>query len=213
MPGKRLLMRLLRRLVFPVLVILWIWLVLYPNPANLVFSVQRIFDPNVDPEAAAPLAAQMPPDPEAIEEAVLEIVPYSYDWQTYGMPWYCPTVEQILDKGKGDCKARALLLASLLEAKGIPYTLNYSPVHVWVHYESKQPTVSENDQVSFYTQDPETGERSWHMPSIPFRAIWDEFCDDLWWPMPVARKVLLFIGLILLVWLRIRHWNWVKGVS
>ncbi|GAG43530.1 unnamed protein product, partial [marine sediment metagenome] len=110
-------------------------MILYPNPLNLVTSVQRIVNPNVDPVAVASLSKDMPSDPAAIERAVDQQIPYSYDWETHGMPWYLPSVEEVVQKGKGDCKARALVLASVFEAKEIPYTLNLSPIHVWVEYE------------------------------------------------------------------------------
>jgi len=54
------------------------------------------------------------------------------------MPWYCPTIKKVLERGEGDCKARALVLASVLEAKNIPYQVHSSPIHVWVDYEGKQ---------------------------------------------------------------------------
>ncbi|MFC1999330.1 transglutaminase domain-containing protein [Chloroflexota bacterium] len=187
--------------------------VLYPNPGNLVATGQRIFNPSPDPDAVASLAETMPSDAEAIKIAVKEMIPFSCDWETYGMPWYCPTVPQVLEKAKGDCKARALVLASILEAKGIPCTINYSTVHVWVEYENKEVSASENDEVKLFQQDPVTGERSVGIPSISSTAIKNEFLDTLWRPMPMTRKALLFCGLAVLVWLRLRHWKRVLGTK
>ena len=208
---RRFCLRLSRRLVFPLIVILWVLFVLYPNPGNLVVTAQRIAGPSPNPLAVAPLADNMPSDPAAIEGAVKGLIPYSCDWEVYGMPWYCPTVEQVLEKGKGDCKARALVLASILEVKEIHYTMNYSLVHVWVEYEDREVSASESEEVKLYKQDPVTGEKSVQIPSISSKAIWDEFLDSLWRPMPVARKVLLFCGLAALVWLRLRHWKRIVG--
>ena len=192
------------RRYFPLPVFLWILLILYPNPLNLVTSVQRIVNPNVDPVAVASLSKDMPSDPAAIERAVDQQIPYSYDWETHGMPWYCPSVEEVLQKGKGDCKARALVLASLFEVKNIPYTLNLSPIHVWVHYEEKKETPSENPGVKFYEQDPETGERSFKVPEIPVNDVMDSFEQGFWEPMPEVRKALLLCGLTSLIGLRLR---------
>ena len=104
------------RRYFPLVFVLWILFVLYSNPLNLIISIQRVL--NFDA------------DPAAIEKAVLAIIPYRYDWELYGMPWYCPTIEEVLARGKGDCKARALVLASVLEAKSIPYQVYSSPMHM-----------------------------------------------------------------------------------
>jgi transglutaminase-like putative cysteine protease len=125
------------RTCFPLLVVLWALLVLYPNPLRLAASVRRLANPGVDPVAVESLAASLPSDPAAIERAVLETLPYRYDWRVYGMPWYFPTVGEALENGEGDCKARAIVLASVLEAKGIPYRIDSSPTHVWVDYDGK----------------------------------------------------------------------------
>ncbi len=56
-----------------------------------------------------------------IEAYVLDRqVPYAYDWQSAGVPWYFPTAAEALRAGRGDCESRALVLASILTAKGIP---------------------------------------------------------------------------------------------
>jgi len=209
--ARRFWLRLSRRLIFPLLALLWILFVLYPNPGNLVVTGQRIFNPSPEPQAVALLAETMPSDPVAIESAVKGMIPYSCDWETYGMPWYCPTVPQVLEKAKGDCKARALVMASILEAKGIPCTINYSTVHVWVDYENREASASENEDVKLFQQDPVTGQRSVGIPSISSTAIKNEFLDNFWRPMPTTRKALLFGGLVVLIWLRLRHWKRVLG--
>jgi hypothetical protein len=183
-------------LLFPLLLILWVLLVLYPSPLRLVTSVQRLIDPGVDALAVEPAAAGLPDNPAAIEEAVLEGIPYSYDWQAYGMPWYFPTVREVLQKGEGDCKGRAIVLASVLEAKDIPYSLNTTPIHVWVDYEGKEETGVESQKASFYHLDPETGERSFGLPSIDPIEVFDTFWEGFWVPMPAVRKALLLAGVI-----------------
>jgi transglutaminase-like putative cysteine protease len=200
------------RICFPLVVLLWILLVLYPNPLNLIVSLQRAFNPDIDPVFAESLSRELPSDPVAIEDAVLQRIPYSYDWESYGMPWYVPTVEEILEKGKGDCKARALVLASVFETKGIPYRISWSPIHMWVEYEGKEETAIENPSVEFYQQDPETGERSFRLPEIPFSDVMYSFWQGFWDPMPGARKALLLIGLPALVKLRLSWFKKGKGI-
>ncbi|MFU8796565.1 MAG: transglutaminase domain-containing protein [Dehalococcoidia bacterium] len=188
---------------FPLFVILWIVFVLYPNPLNFFLSIHRAANPGVDPGAVEFMLVDLPSDPAAIDRAVLAGIPYGYDWEVYGMPWYFPTIEQVLSQGKGDCKARALVLASVFEAKGIPYLVNISPIHMWVEYEGKQETATENPDVSFHQRDPQTGETRFQTPNIEVRQVADSARRGFWTAMPVARKALLISGLAVLIAARI----------
>ena len=187
------------RRYFPLIFILWILFVLYPNPLNLIVSIQRVLNFDADPGAVESMLNDLPSDPVAIEKAVLAKIPYRHDWEVYSMPWYCPTIEQVLERGEGDCKGRALVLASVLEAKNISYQVHSSPIHIWVDYESKQETSIENTQVEFYQYDPETGERRFQIPKIAVSEVTDSFWRTFWDPMPDGRKALLISGLIALV--------------
>jgi hypothetical protein len=192
---------------FILIVLLWVLFVMYPNPANLVVSIKRVFAPEIDAAAVAQLASELSDDPAEIERQVKQRIPYSYDWEVHGMPWYFPTAQEILERGKGDCKARALVLASVLEAKDITYSLNASITHMWVDYESKVATASENQNVSYYQQDPETGQRSFKLPSISTTQIKVAWEDGFWSVMPLLKKILLLAGLpalfiVRFTWLR-----------
>ncbi|MEA1872499.1 MAG: transglutaminase domain-containing protein [Chloroflexota bacterium] len=194
--------RIFRR-YFPLIFILWLIFVLYPNPLNFIISVQRLLNFDADPGAVEFMLNDFPSDPVAIEQSVLAGIPYRYDWDLYSMPWYCPTMEEVLERGAGDCKSRALVLASVLEAKNIPYQINLSPTHVWVEYEGKQETSIENDQVKLYQQDPETGERQFQIPDIGLSEVMDSFWRAFWGPMPDGRKALLISGLLSLIAARV----------
>jgi len=191
------------RRYFPLIFILWILFVLYPNPLNLIISIQRVLNFDADPGAVESMLNDLPSDPVDIEKAVLAKIPYRHDWEVYGMPWYCPTIEQVLERGEGDCKGRALVLASVLEAKNISYQVHSSPIHIWVDYESKQETSIENTQVEFYQYDPETGERRFQIPKIGVSEVTDSFWRTFWDPMPNGRKALLISGLIALIAARV----------
>jgi hypothetical protein len=194
--------RIFRR-YFPLIFILWILFVLYPNPLNLIISIHRALNLDADPGAVEFMLNDFPSDPAAIEKAVLAKIPYRCDWELYSMPWYCPTVEEVLERGEGDCKARALVLASVLEAKNILYQVNSSPTHTWVNYEGKQETSIENTQVEFYQYDPETGERQFQFPEIGLSDLMNSWRRQLWAPMPDGRKALLISGLSALVAARV----------
>jgi hypothetical protein len=191
------------RRYFPLIFILWILLVLYPNPLNLIISIHRVLNFDADPGAVESMLSDLPSDPVAIEKAVLTRISYRHDWELYSMPWYCPTIEEVLERGEGDCKARALVLASVLEAKNISYQVHSSPIHIWVDYEAKQETSIENAQVEFYQYDPETGERQFQIPHIGLGKVMDSFWQAFWNPMPDGRKALLISGLLALVAARV----------
>ncbi|MCZ2809650.1 MAG: hypothetical protein O2V44_09880 [Candidatus Bathyarchaeota archaeon] len=191
------------RRYFPLIFILWIIFVLYPNPLNFIISVQRLRNFDADPGAVEFMLNDFPSDPVDIEKAVLARIPYRHDWEVYNMPWYCPTIDEVLERGTGDCKSRALVLASVLEAKNIPYQINLSPTHVWVNYESKQETSIENDQVEFYEYDPETGERRFQIPHIGLSRVMNSFWRSFWGPMPDSRKALLISGPLALIAARV----------
>jgi hypothetical protein len=191
------------RRYFPLIFILWILFVLYPNPLNLIISIQRVLNFDTDPGAVEFILNDFPSDPVAIEKAVLARIPYRYDWELYNMPWYCPTIEEVLERGGGDCKGRALVLASVLEAENITYQIRLSPIHIWVDYEGKNETSIENAQVGFYQYDPETGERRFQIPHIALSEVMDSFWEAFWGPMPDYRKALLISGLLALVAARV----------
>ena len=169
--------------------------VLYPNPLTLGRSIAHTVRPDVDPQAARAVAATLPDDPRLIERAVLEqIVPYAYDWQSESVPWYFPTTAEVLEAGRGDCESRALVLASILDAKGIPYELRMSFDHIWVDYPGKQANAIENDSVVL------VDDRGWRWPEqLDLREELRNQVAFYWTPMPLLRKVLLAGGITAIV--------------
>lgn len=200
-PSYHEVMRLTRRaLVF--LALSWVLVILYPDPGVLVRSVRNTVRPRVEPRAVAALARSLPDDPKAIEAYVLERqVPYAYDWQSAGVPWYFPTASEALRAGRGDCESRALVLASILTAKGIPNELRMSFDHIWVDYPGKQANALENAGVELAGR--RDGRFFLHWPA-DFH-LRQEVADQVaifWTPAPWGRVLLLVLGLTL-----IPFWN------
>jgi hypothetical protein len=191
------------RKYFPLIFILWILFVLYPNPLNLIISIHRVLSFDTDPGAVEFMLNDLPSDPADIEKAVLSRISYRYDWELYGMPWYFPTVKEVLERGAGDCEARALVLASVLEAENISYQVEASPTHIWVDYAGKNETSIENSQVEYYQYDPETGERRFQISHIRLSDVVNSFWQDFWVLMPSGRKALLISGLLVLIVARV----------
>ena len=177
----------------------WTLFTLYPRPSDLLRSVYRVFNPPIDGEVALhyeELFADVD-RPLAIERRLKETVPYQYDWVTYGMPWYYPSAREAFAVMAGDCKTELLVLASVLESKGIAYTVKVSPTHVWVDYEGRPESNIENEEVAMFSAadpgDPE--QRAFALPQNidlerSFRGFWTAF----WHYMPVDRKISLFFG-------------------
>ena len=186
------------RSVLAVLVLSWVLVVLYPDPGMLIRSVRNTLEPRVDPEAVGALAARLPSDPKVIEAYVLDrAVPYAYDWQSAGVPWYFPAAAEALRAGRGDCESRALVLASLLTAKGIPNELRMSFDHIWVDYPGKQANAIENAGVEFAGK--RNGRFFLHWPADfnPRQEAADQVAI-FWTPAPRGRVVLLALGLSLI---------------
>ncbi len=178
--------------------LVWIGLVLYPNPVPLWQSLDRLAHPPIDPAAAETLAARLPDDPVLIDAFSREYIRYESAWPIYGMPWYFPSVAEAIEDGAGDCQAQALVAASIFEAKGIPYTLNYSFDHVWVDYEGKQYTSLEDPAQSLMA----SGDAGWlaRVPSrLPLAEIVEQRVRFHWLPMPLERKLLLALGVVVIL--------------
>jgi hypothetical protein len=189
----------LSRLAGMWLLVGWFFLALYPDPSMLVRSIENVAHPNIDPAAAQALAATLPNNPRLIEQAVLtRIIPYAYDWQVNGVPWYFPTTAEAIKAGRGDCESRAVVLASILKAKGIPFQLRMSFDHIWVQYPGKVANALENNSVVLAQR--VNGHYVWHWPKfVNLRAEWHAQVAQYWTPMPLLRKALLFVGLALVL--------------
>jgi hypothetical protein len=190
--------------------LLWTLIALYPTPSMLFVSAQRAWSPPIDPQAVQHLLATLPDDPRAIEAAVnTTLVPYAVPWETYGVPWYFPTATEVLTEGRGDCQARAVLLASILQAKGIQFRFIGSFDHLWVDYPGKHATALENTAVAVATQQ-DDGSYQFKWPQLlDWQKSWEIERAYFWDAMPAWRCWLLLIG-----WLVIGLWraSWPKSV-
>jgi hypothetical protein len=175
------------------LVAAWIGAVVYPDPRPFFTSLARLRHPPVDAQAAAGVAATLPDDYKAVEDFVASYVVYKTAWELYDLPWYFPTVSQVVADRAGDCQAQAVLMASILEVKSMPYTLLYSFDHVWVDYPGKGVTALEDPATSFVSDSGE-GWRSVLPWKIPLWTIVKVRIAYHWTPMPFVQKLLIMLG-------------------
>jgi hypothetical protein len=188
----------LRRVLVVFFIMLWIGAVVYPDPRPLFTSIARLETPPVDGTAVAGLASTLPNDYHVIENYSLDYVQYESAWTVYRLPWYFPTIQEVLRDRAGDCQARALLFASILEAKGMPYTLRYSFDHVWVDYPGKAAPAMEDPETSFVADD--GGGWLAKLPSkIPLWSIIKVRVAYHWTPMPLLQKIMIVLGSLLII--------------
>jgi hypothetical protein len=199
-----------RHVLVVVFIGLWIGAVVYPDPRPLVTSIARLQHPPVDASAVATVAATLPQDYKAIEDFARGYVTYKPAWTVYGLPWYFPTVHEVLDTRAGDCQARALLAASIFEMKDMPYTLRYSFDNVWVDYPGKDAPAMEDPATSFVADDGQ----GWlaKLPTrIPLWSIIKVRIGYHWTPMPLLQKIMMVLGTVLIIgWgqkPRLRRWS------
>jgi Transglutaminase-like superfamily len=185
---------------------LWLLLVCYPNPWVFCRNFLRYARFPVDPTVIRRVPFRVPRQPAAIEQAVLRNVRYEYDWRQYGVPWYVPTAAEVAASGRGDCESRAVLLASLLTARGVPYRVRASLVHIWVEYPGKPANPDENAAIALMRR--EGGRYRFQWPSL---VRWREDLatqrEALWDAMPPARRSLLMGG-----WAALLLWGLVRSL-
>jgi len=188
-----------KTLIMIILLVGWCVYVMYPNPYHLAASIYRLKNPPVMPGMVSEYARELEnKTPMEIEQFVYNKIPYSYDWEAYSMPWYFPALNEALARGTGDCKARYLLFASLMEELDIPYRKNVSLTHIWAEYEGKPQTALENTDESMLVID-EEGSLSFSLPRPDLSRVRRSFVQAFWEVMPVGRKYLLFTGFPLIV--------------
>lgn len=100
----------------------------------------QLIEPNA-PELnrfVAALEANMPADltprqlQKRVERFVYKTIPYEWDWNTWGVADYVPTIGELASMGREDCDGQAVLAASLLRRLGQDASLATDLRHVWV---------------------------------------------------------------------------------
>ena len=150
-----------------VLLGLVILIVCYPDPNRLVRHLRHWTDPNqlVEPDAAAlkpmiqELRAELPDDLaprvalQHIERFVYRKIPYAWDWETWGVVDYLPTVAEVIEQGREDCDGRAVVAASLLRNFGFEAYLVNDLAHMWVRTDAGDTMSPGKQAIAVATED------------------------------------------------------------
>jgi hypothetical protein len=122
-----------------ILLLVW-FLVAYPRPSLLIRTLTRFVHLPIEPAAVAHLSATLPDDPAYIEDWVRKQITYdANDYAGWGVVFYMAGPDEVLRRGRAPCYGRAVVLASILEQKGIPYRVFGTTLHMWVDYTGWTP--------------------------------------------------------------------------
>lgn len=187
-PGRRL-------ICFLVGALLWTFLSCYPNPLAFLRSAARLSHLPTDPHLAERMGWQTPDRAEDLPVFVDGLLLPAADWQIYRVPWYLATPGEAVRVGAGDEEARALILASLLQEKGIPFQVCVSPRGMWVQYPGGGSAAGGTDGEAWLVY--QDGRLRLHRPR---RAPWGEMFAAIWrrcWTTaPPVRRATWIFGLI-----------------
>ena len=128
------------------LLLLTVFFVCYPYPWIFIRHIEHTIEPDrmIKPDSAAliPLLEELSPqidgvtDPtellKVVQKFVYTKIEYAFDWETWGVVDYLPTVEEVVVAGREDCDGRAVLAVSLLRNLGVDAQLVSDGVHTWV---------------------------------------------------------------------------------
>jgi len=173
--------------------------VTYPYPHLLVRNVLRWRNPNamIEPNAAKlrPMLDELrqridpslaPPDVlRQVEKYVCRRIEYAWDWDTWGVADYLPTVEETLDAGREDCDGRAVVAASLLRGLGYRADIVSDFAHVWVQTDHGE-TMSPGQSKSVIASDEKGIEVRWRtMSNLPTALAYGVS------PFPLGRELVV----------------------
>jgi hypothetical protein len=169
--------------------------VCYPNPLVFFLNFYRYWRFPVDASTGARFPAPKAATARQIDRLVLQTVEYQYDWPHYGVPWYVPTPAEVMRDRRGDCESRAVVLASVLAARRIPWRLEASAMHLWVVYPGWRPSAIEDDRLAMMRR--EGGRVRFQLPTL---VQWGELArmqkEALWDVAPLGRRILWVTGVI-----------------
>ena len=177
-------------------------------------SAERVRDDKdahtpIEPAAVVHFSATLPDDPARIEQWVREKVVYDADgYRGWGVAFYIASPDQALRRGRGHCWDRAMVLASILEEKRIPYRLFANWMHAWVDYAGREP-YQEYEYPKYaafrWEQD------RWHFQGIgwltvvPRQSVW--LTRLLWHILSWPQKIALLTAMLSAMGLQWRFWQ------
>lgn len=193
---------------------------LFPNPVQLARSarhwshLETLPDPNNPAVMEWAAAVRADAGDEAtdaeliddVEQYVLTIIPYGWDWDVWGNADYLPTVDEIaaMHPMREDCDGRALVAASILQRLGIDARLVTDLKHVWV-WTPKKETMSPGGPKVVSSDEKGTHVNLAALSTLPRTLAFSVAVFPAWRELP----------LLLLIWLLLlgRRQAWVAAAG
>jgi hypothetical protein len=197
--------------------VILLFLAAYPKPALFTRTLERALHPPIDPVAMAEISRSLPDDPAKIEAWVIgHIQRDANDYANWGVIFYIASPAEVLSIGRGPCYGRAIVLASILERKGIPYQLYMMPGHIWVDYAQRVPTIwPEFEKREYAVWRWDGGHwyyNGWGWLRILPRAMLIQF--QLYWRItPLISKIIVFIAVVGIVGLMLQRRQIARSVE
>lgn len=182
-----------------------LFLVAFPKPVLFFRTVGRAIQPPINTREVAAISPNLPNEPTKIEDWVIEHIQRdANDYANWGVIFYIASPAEVLSIRRGPCYGRVVVLASILEAKHIPYQLFMMPGHVWVDYDRRVPQIwPEFEKRSYAIWRWEDGR--WHWNGMGWLAILPRMFliqVQLYWRItPLAGKAAVLAIIIGAAWL------------
>lgn len=182
-------------------------LMLYPKFWMIPSVVRHLQDPESLIEPNHPRIAQLAADERiraarvaddgdlllTVQVVVDEHVPYAFDWETWGVAEYTPTLDELFARGQEDCDGKAVVAASLLRHLGVDAWLVCDLQHVWVDTplgETMSP--GQGEPTVAQTAPGETPKATWNLEMIANATRGTRFAMRVY---PLWRLVVMVLAL------------------
>jgi hypothetical protein len=166
--------------------------VLDPNYAGLAELQERVEAQVSEPRA---LEAMLGP----VERVVNQRIPYAFDWDTWGVMDYVPTVAEVFAMGREDCDGRAVVAASLLRRMGYDAWLVCDLKHVWVAARDTSGTVPVECELMGPGEGAKTLAAGAAGTRLDLRAVFGNLVRSVSYGtavFPLGREMVILVGLM-----------------
>ncbi len=185
-----------------------LFFVLFPNPVIFVEQVKNLSDlesliqsdfsgiEEINSQIDTLLAENCTLEEEfqIIQHYIYKNIPYSYDWDNWGVVDYWPSADAVWQRRTEDCDGRAVLAAAILRSRGFETAnLAGSLRHVWVTVDG-QELMGPDKEKSLKKVDGKTiiSLPSWKMILTGFAFILSEF--------PAIRNLIILLTALILLY-------------
>lgn len=143
------------------ILLLFVLLVLFPNPVLLVRQIQsyanveRLIHTDFDgiDQINREITASLPPDAtprqeyQAVQRYVYDHIAYVYDWEQWLNVDYWPTAAEVWQRQREDCDGQAVLAVSILRSRGFASARLAGNIrHIWVTVDQTALMGAESEQ-------------------------------------------------------------------